>query len=192
MILYSYEAQILRYLNKVFPKLKEATYAKQDLMFTAMSAVKKFPVFMYFREPTDWTNNREYQIIDENSVPQRFVAYNQQYFGRIYFESELEVQNAASLLRFYWNTHAYLDVTYNDNPIKIGLRLLYIKIDVDREANDKKGSQRYVEFSWSSSLFMSNDNSVALPLVEKFNIYLNTSTNEVLFMDESNLIATIK
>lgn len=192
-MIYDYEANVLKYINQIVPSLRLMTYAKQQDMFNAMSQVTKFPAFFYYREPINWTFNKIYPVSDGSSNV-NFSPYEQTYVGRILLENQSNVFDLASNMRFAWHRNPYLNVAWPtaSDTVKVGLRLLYIKVDEDRAPDDKKGTQRYVEFSWKSQLFFYENTT--LPLAEQINIHLFTddSYTESQIYNGDNLIKTIR
>lgn len=187
-MIYEYEACILNYMHELEPLLKEATYAKERDFFNTFAQVTKYPAFLYYREPTKWEVPFTHKFLSAENKQASFVPFYQTYIGRVYFENQGQIMDFASTLRFHWNVNSYLKVPWNDTTLKVGLRLLYIKIDEDRNGVDKKGAQRFVEFSWQSRLFM--DDISTSNLVEEVRIFVTENGTKVL--GDNNLIAIIK
>lgn len=195
-MIYEYEASVLQFVNRIFPSIQLMTYAKQQDMFNAMSQVTKFPAFFYYRQPTNWDFNKVYKVV-ENTDKNMFVPMEQTYVGRILLENQKTVFDSANELRFAWHRTPYIDLRWpsfeeeSDVTLRVALRLLYIKVDEDRAPDDKKGAQRYVEFSWKSQLFQ--DLSEFQQLTEQINIHLapNVIPTEAQIYNGDFLIKTI-
>lgn len=176
-MIYEYEAAILQFVNSVIPDIQLMTYAKQQDMFNAMSQVTRFPAFFYNRTPSNWNFNKVYKVTDFTKK-KLFVPMEQIYMGRILYENQEPCFEAANELRFAWHKSPYIDLRWNpdetdgpnDTTLRVALRLLYIKVDEERAPDDKKGAQRFVEFSWKSQLFQEKGSSQIL--TEQINIHL--------------------
>lgn len=180
-MIYDYEANILRYINHFDSTIKKATYADEISMFNAMESITLYPAFFYYREETGWEFNKIMPVreVGESKFV-KFVPFVQNYIGRVVLESQAEAQQWAAKLRFYWNQYPYLSVAWPDkgDDLRVGLRLLYIKIIDNRNAADRKGAARFVEFKWMSQLFMDESDTVAL--TNKINIYLRNDGLHIL------------
>ncbi len=188
-MIYRYEAEVLRFINSLIPKIVLATYAKEEEMFNAMSSITKFPAFFYSRQSTDWQFNR---VISERIGADKYsyVPFEQEYTGRILVENQSTAMKVANLLRFKWHDKPYLNIGWptKEDKLSVGMRLLYIKIDEERYADDKKGAVRYVEFKWRSQLFQDRVSLDSAMLVESVQIHLNPSTDEVKIYNGDYLI----
>lgn len=171
-MIYEYEAAVLQYVNRIIPSIQLMTYAKQQDMFNAMSQVTRFPAFFYYRQPVNWDFNKVYKVADLQYQKQ-FVPFEQTYVGRILLENQQEVFSKADDLRFGWHDNPYLWLNWPnaEAELSVALRLLYIKVDEDRAPDDKKGAQRYIEFSWKSQLFQERGKEIAI--AEQINIHLS-------------------
>lgn len=186
-MIYNYEASILKYVNELLPEIKTATYAKSEELFESMISIKKLPIFYYTRETTQWDFPKIFTPLEGvNSVD--FSKVDQVYTGRIYVTTQGDALELASKLRFKISKTPYVMVKTTVGNIRVSLRLLYIKIEEDRRGSDTKGPLRYVEFQWSSVLFMSTSLDVNNVLVEKVKVYLN---DEDAKLDENNLIKIV-
>lgn len=191
-MIYEYEACVLKHINKAVPAIKMATYAKEPDMFGALAQVKEVPSLLYFRDVMDWNFPYTYTFLD--IAERKYASFNkfsQNYVGRIYVVSNKDAFSIASKIRFYWNENSYIDVPWNKEFIRVALRLLYIKVDQDRSVKDPKGPNYFVEFGWSSQLFMDNiDKDQVDAIVDEINIYLDNGAVKV--MSDSNLITVVK
>lgn len=153
-LLYTYEAHVLKFLNGIVPELTMMTYAKEETIFESLSSITKFPALFYYRDAVQWEMTKNH-FVRQGSTSGNYYPFRQTYVGRIVVESQIEAIALTHRLRYGWGRNSYLYVKYptDEHLLKIALRLLYIKIDEERGAMDKKGSVRYVEFSWVSHLF---------------------------------------
>lgn len=192
-MIYEYEANILKYVNEIFPKIELATYSKESEMFNAMSSVTRFPAFYYSRGDQVWEFNKIFKISDETGV-YSFIPYEQSYSGKILVENQKDAIIYASKLRFAWNKNPYLEVTYLNNKLKVGLRLLGISIGEERYADNRKGAMRYVQLNWKSQLFFSDTDIEDFKnhLVKEVRIYLDKPTNLIKVLGENEIIKEVK
>lgn len=188
-MIYDYEGRILKYINEIIPAIKELTYAKEPELFGSMVQVTKLPAFLYYRQVSDWSYPFKYDVPSKAFDYANFVVVPQTYIGRIYVATMQQAFFVAHLIRFAWHKNPYVKIPYNGEDLRVSLRLLYIKVDEDRQVNDKKGPLRYVEFSWSSQLFM-DSLTLANGLVEELRIFVDTEGVNVMSNDK--LIKIIK
>lgn len=191
-MIYEYEACVLKHVNAAVPEVKMASYAKEIDMFGSMAQVKELPSLLYYREPQNWEFPKTFQFLDqEQRKYARFNPVEQKYIGRIYVARQGDALKVASDLRFYWNTHSYVNVPWNEQYLRVALRLLYIKVDSERTSVDKKGPMQFVELGWQSQLFFDNiDKSQVQALVEEVHIHI--SNDGVKVINGSNLITIVK
>lgn len=154
--IYQYEARILKFLNSVVPEIQEATYAGNDIMFTAMEPFMKYPAFRYARESKNHEWHKTIECRDGAKLV-RLYPIEQHYVGRIYCENAAYSMDLMTRLRFYWNEHSKVQIKVFNEDVDVSLWLLYIKIDEERSGADKKGAKRFVEFGWKSNLFIAKD-----------------------------------
>lgn len=180
-MIYEYEAGILRYINYFDNTIKMSTYADESDMFGAMGAVTKYPAFFYSRDEQNWEFNKILPVREDNSgTVVKIIPFVQHYTGRVLLETQAQAQAWAANLRFHWNTYPYLSVAWptSEDDLRVGLRLLGIKLIDSRNAADKKGAARIVEFKWMSQLFIDESDTVAL--TQKINIYLRNDGLHIL------------
>lgn len=182
-MIYHYEGKILEFIRECIPEITLATYANEEDMLLSMSDIKKYPSFIYSRRDTDWEYNKSLEVRNGTEVVP-FCPFQQTYLGKILVETQLDAIKLARNLRFYWFRKSTVSVDWlpGYEPIDVQLRLLYIKIGEQRNPADKKGACRFVEFSWSSQLFMteSAENITNVSLVEKVNIFLDDNGRGVV------------
>lgn len=179
-MIYKYEAEIVNFFNRIVPEIKLATYAKESELFNAMSKIKYFPSFFFYRESTQWTFDKVYTVVEGN-YKVKIIPYEQEYVGKIVVENQSTAQELATLIRFRWKDHAYLKVTERGNLYKVALRLLYIKIDEERAPDNEKGALRYVEVKWKSGLLMREDEHQNL--VSGVRVYIATQNDDNLIFE---------
>lgn len=189
-MIYTYEAAVLKHINQVSPDIKLATYAKEQDMFNSLAQVIKVPALLFYRQSTDWSFAASFRVND-GSISGRFVPCTQTYIARIYVANAGDAISLANKIRFYIEDHPYVNMPYYCGDLDVALRLLYIKVDEDRNITDKKGPMRFVEFSWSSVLLLDDIDEQKWGLVEKVKIYLNEVGQVQIFSDDT-LLKTIQ
>lgn len=191
-MIYEYEACVLRHINKAIPEIKLASYAKDPEMFGSMAKIKDTPALLLYREVTEWTFPYIYKFLDRAERRYaRFSSFHQSYVGRIYVTKNSDAFEISNILRFYLNENAYINVPWLEESVRVGLRLLYIKVEQDRSVTDPKGPQHYVELSWSSQLFTDDvDRKQVSALVEDVHICVNNGS--VNIMSGNKIIKTVK
>ena len=175
-IIYEYEAGIWLLINSIFENIKIASYATNDNIFEMMREVTKFPAAFYYRETANWTINKQMTIWDgvEKTV---FVPYEQNYTARILVENQGQAITMANKLRFGIARHPYITVHFptDEETLDVQVRLTSISIGEERGQENDKGALRYVEFKWTSQLFMSEYDDMAGDgtLVKEIHIWVN-------------------
>lgn len=175
-MIYNYEGEFLKYMNRCFPEMKLMTYASDEDLLTGLDTVKKYPSMYYSRTNMNVEWNKTISIPPTLSCPYEFnlYPYTQEYVGTIIIENQKAAFNILSTLKYYWNSHPYIYVRVpgiyekDDKTLtKVALRLLSISIEDMRLPNDKNGACRAIRFKWSSNLLLSNAPNTASNLVEK-------------------------
>ena len=193
-LIYLYEAKFLEFLNGIDSSIVQITYAKDVHTVSAMASTQKFPVAIYSREEINWDITKIIQARFENRLV-RFQPFEQTYSATIFVENQEQALSLASNIRFYWNKNPYLVVNWPFRPdeLRIGLRLLSIKVGEERLIEDLKGAVRTVEIKWKSNLFLSEggDGKIKTTLTDKIKIYLGVNGESIILKDE-NLIKEIK
>lgn len=169
--IYSYEAELLSFINDLIPEVKEMIYTSNESMFPSISSVKKFPCVYYTRSDTDtWSLPRIYKFSDVSFVDgdyslmrSQIAVIEQHYTMRVYVENVAKALSFSSLVKHKFSN--YIDVpweftkTYLYNRVttdkrhRVGQYLLGIHVGEDRNPSDKIGSQRYVDVNWTCQLF---------------------------------------
>lgn len=175
-MIYEYEAGIWLLINSIFENIKIASYATEDNIFEMMRAVTKFPAAFYYRENASWSFNKQMPIWD-GIEKATFVPYEQSYTARILVENQGQAISMASKLRFGIARHPYITVHFptDEEEVNVQVRLTSISIGEDRSQESDKGAMRWVEFKWTSQLFMSEYDDMAGDgtLVKEVRIHLS-------------------
>jgi len=185
-----YEIEIIEYLKRAIPSLKQTVYAEKEELFEVFNASKLTPAFYYNRTAELNTLSKiikipsfeprtEGQIEAGTKSVTSFYPLPFNYKGYILVEKQIDLQTFMADLRFYWGANPYLYIQYlaaPEEPIPVGLRLLYIKIEEIRSNQENKGPLRCIEFSWNSQLFISKEE--ALKLFTKINVIVNSTVNK--------------
>lgn len=194
-MIYEYEARVLEHIRKAVPEIELATYAKEQDMLSSMSQVTKYPSFFYHRSEDPWSFPPTWQV-NKDGTYISFAPLPETYTGKIVLANVFDTMHVARVLRFFWIKNAYVQVPVkfgsDVDSVEVGLRLLYIKIGEERSIVDKKGPLRYVEFSWSSQLFIDDNDldPIVYGLVEEVHLY--HTDNGVGLFNANNLIKIIK
>lgn len=183
-MIYEYEAAFLEYISKCEPSIKEATYAKEEDMFGALTNVTKYPAFFYNRQETEYPFPKSMKVEGVE-----FIPYEQVYVGRIITGTVKDAFILENKLRFWFQHNAYLYFKWRDEVIKVELRHLYIKLIDSRDNFNNKGPKRILEFSWRSNLAFVFDDSKKYneSLVEEIHIIV-TAQGEEIYDKNNNLI----
>lgn len=158
-----------------------------------------YPSFYYSREESDYPMPVFYPIHDRlkdgSLMATSFYRLEQLYTGVILVEKQAEAVELMSKLRFYLHRNPYVTIPWqalgsefgpdpNDERnelLRVGIRLLYMKVVSTRTNKDEKGAQRAVEFGWRSDLFISENYTPKL--YKRIKLYLNNNLLKIFELE---------
>lgn len=180
-MLIKFESEVLKFLNTAVPEIKEIKYSKDESVLLQDQKNVKYPTCIYSRAEDEQTTSWSGRVFEEmiDGAVERFQIYPMKYNYtlKILCENERTAFETAKKLRFYWAKHSYVWVKYPlDEPTRVALRLLYIKLSSEDNETSKTGGKRIVEVGWMSQLCISE--ATRLTPVKEFRIALMADNKE--------------
>lgn len=161
-MLIKYEKEILGYFNTVVPEIRSIRYSEDTAELLAESKALEYPSVFYTRQDPEWTTSwqtKAFDIIDRDlSYRALILPLKIKYKADILCASHEQALHIMKEFRFAWVRNPYVWVKYpsDEDRVKVGLKLLYIKVITDNMEVAKSGPLRKVELSWESQLCISN------------------------------------
>lgn len=176
----SYEKAFVEWLYSFDKSIRDVMFSDEEDILLSNYPMLRYPSVIFSREATDFTATYLPVVIGKFKV--RFQPVHQVYHGKIILEKQEQALNFATKLRFYWDNHPYLSVPFDNEEIPVGLRLLYIRVESERDDLQTKGAKRVVKFSWFSDLFMNS--ATEYPRYKGFRIILDAQDEKIKLLEK--------
>nr|DAG74681.1 MAG TPA: hypothetical protein [Bacteriophage sp.] len=183
-MLIKYEAELLKYFNTIVPEIVAMKYSEDTTELLAEGKNLQYPSVYYSRQTPEWTTSWQGKEItykdEEHSVRATILPLKLDYKAEIMCSSHEQALNIMKEFRFNWmrNPYVYVNFPTQNDVVKVGLRLLYIKINTESMEASKQGPLRQVEVSWQSQLCILD--AVTLPNVKGFEIRVINNKKEII------------
>ena len=162
MFILQYESAVVAWLTEAIPSLVQAIYTEDVDRLTGSSDVIRYPSVIFWRDSAEQTLPQAYDIYDSDAGATdvlsrgRFFTLPMKYTARLVCEKQSDAWKYLRVLRNWWADHSYVYVRLPDYSadfvLKVGVKLLGMRVLSERDNLDRKGAQRIVEFSWFSQL----------------------------------------
>lgn len=171
MILEYEKSFVENYIPYLVPDVKNIKFASGDEAFYWDSKHIKYPSVLLTREDNNPTLCQKYRFIGDTMKSSWCWPFEQQYTIRVLVEKQSQAILKRENMRVLYAKDPYIRFTLEETPVEIGMRLLSMSVESDRDNYDEKGAKRVVLMRVQSTLVISGEIR-EIPVIKEVKVFI--------------------